>query len=488
MCVVPAGDQPPKANSTGATHKAASKTKRRRSSSHQRGSCPRKHRRQAAWAARTLAAAANLAAPAAAAAAPAVAAATAATADTPALLAPAAPAVDAPAVSAASAAAVDAPAVAAKSSAALRSSEATVAAASTLNALAALAAAAVAVDNPEAAARARAAVDAPAAATAEEPPVAAAAADVAVAEPAAAATAAAAKEAPVGVMAAGVAVPVVVGAHADSTAESQDFGSESEKRLCEDLVGLACEDVGSTPAAVILGAVLGALRRPDGPGVVSISGVLGDRALRFKKEGMVRVPASAATPIFNTQSVEEMTRAMLDEKPVDNGRRQVVMIPRLASTAVVRSSLARLCDLLFLVYGRRYEASEPEFLLTFPGATPQMPHGDAADKDQLGSPPRMTGAVTAVEDGSLLDTWPGTFCDLHKPDEQRCVVWTSSAERMLVPVGGFLTFRCDTAHRGVDNTDGRAILRRVDAYLTLCDSTMAGEPWRDENCPEVEVP
>jgi len=299
------------------------------------------------------AAAANLAAPVAAAAVTAVASATVAAADTPAVLDAASAVVDAPAVSTAAAAAVNAPAVAVASSAALSSSEATVAAASALNALAASAAAAGAVDNPEAAAAAPATVDAPAAATSVEPPVAAAAAIAAVAEPAAVATAAAAGEARVGGMAAGVALPVLAGAHAYSTAESQDFGSESEEVLCEGRVSLACVDFGSTSAAVILGAVLGALSRPDGPGVVSILGFLDDRALRFTKEGVVRVPASAATPIFNTQSVEEMTRAMRDGTPVENGRRQVVMNPLLASTAVVRSSLARLCDLFFHVYGNR---------------------------------------------------------------------------------------------------------------------------------------
>jgi len=221
---------------------------------------------------------------------------------------------------------------------------------------------------------------------------------------------------------------------------------------------------------------------------VSISGFLDDRALRLTREGVLRVPPSALTPIFNTQSVAEMTRAMRDGTPVDNARRQVVMNPRLASTAVVRSSLARLCDLLFHVYGCRYEASEPKVLLTLPEAKPQMPHGDAADKDQLENPPRMIGVVMAVEDGALLDTWPGTFCDLQKPGEERCVVRTSLAERMLVPVGGFLIFRGDMVPRGAENTARRAIPRRVHAYLTLFDSPMASEHWRDETCPVVEVP
>jgi len=104
-----------------------------------------------------------------------------------------------------------------------------------------------------------------------------------------------------------------------------------------------------------------------------------------------------------------------------------------------------------------------------------MPHGDAADKAQLGNSPRMIGLVMAVEDGSLLDNWPGTICELHKPDEQRCVVRTSLAERTLMPVGGFLIFCGDMVHRGVENTAGRTFLRRVHAYLTLCDSPMARE-------------
>jgi len=170
-------------------------------------------------------------------------------------------------------------------------------------------------------------------------------------------------------------------------------------------------DVGSTSAAVIRGAVLGALRRPDGPGVVSISEFLDGCALQFTKERVLRVPPSAATPIFNTHSVGEITRAMRDGTPVDNARRQVVMNPRLASTAVVRSSMALLCDLLFHVSGRPYEATEPTGLLTLPEAKPQMPFGDATDEDQLANLPRMISAVMAVENGSLLDTWPGTFCD-----------------------------------------------------------------------------
>jgi len=114
--------------------------------------------------------------------------------------------------------------------------------------------------------------------------------------------------------------------------------------------------------------------------------------------------------------------------------------PRWASTAVVKASLAWLCDLLFHIYGRRYAASEPKGLLTLPGAGPKMPHGDAADKDQLGNPPHMIGVVMAVEDESVLDTWPGSSCDLAAPGEKQCVVRTFMVERMIVPMGGISCF------------------------------------------------
>jgi len=93
-----------------------------------------------------------------------------------------------------------------------------------------------------------------------------------------------------------------------------------------------------------------------------------------------------ADPFFNTQSVEARKCAKLNGEPFDNRRRQVVMNPRWASTALVWSILARLCDILFDVHGLRYVASDPNMLLTLPRAKPQMVHDDASDKGKLGTP------------------------------------------------------------------------------------------------------
>jgi len=183
-----------------------------------------------------------------------------------------------------------------------------------------------------------------------------------------------------------------------------------------------------------------------------------------------------------------MRRSELDGAPVDKQRRQALMNPRWASNAVVKASLAPLCDLLFQIYGRRYVASEPKVLLTLPGARPQMPHGDAADKDQLGNPRRMIGVVMEVEDDAVLDAWPVWFCDLTAPGEEQCAVRTSMVERTIVPMGGAFVFRGDMEHRGVDNRALSRVLRRVYAYLSLRDAPMTSETWRDETCPVKENP
>jgi len=309
----------------------------------------------------------------------------------------------------------------------------------------------------------------------------------------AARTAEGARAAPAVVSAPGGALPPPCGPEqfppaprrAASTADSE---SDSEEILFEGRAGVALVDVGTTPDPVTRDCIFGALRRPDGTGVVFVSGFLDGDALRATGQGVSRVVPSAAEPIFNTQSVAEMRRAELEGAPVDKQRRQALMNPRWESTVVVKASLARLCDLLFHIYGRRYVASEPKVLLTLPGARPHMPHGNAADKNELGNPPRMIGVVMAVEDDSALDTWPGRFCHLTAPGEEQCVVRTSMVERTIVPMGGFLIFRGDMVHRGVENTALSRVLRRVHAYLTLRDSPMASETWRDETCPVKEMP
>jgi len=286
-------------------------------------------------------------------------------------------------------------------------------------------------------------------------------------------------------------VSSVVGASpvdAGSPAALHDSDSDTEVVLVEGRVGVADVNIGTTSAAIIRAAATCALQRPEGSVVLSISGFMDDAALRATKAGVLRVTPAMADPIFNTQSVEEMKRAQQSGEPFDNRRRQAVMNTRWASTALVRSSLARLCVLLSHVYGRRYVASEPMVLLTLPRAKPQRSHGDAADKKKLGNPPRMIGVVMAVEHGSHLTTWPGSCFQFVEPGDDQCAGRTCLAERVLVSVGGSIIFRGDMVHRGVENASLNVILCLFHAYLTLCDAPMASEHWRDETCPVKEVP
>jgi len=81
----------------------------------------------------------------------------------------------------------------------------------------------------------------------------------------------------------------------------------------------------------------------------------------------------------------------------------------------------------------------------------------------------------AVEDGSHLNTWLGSFCQFVQPGAEQCAVRTGLAERDLVSVGGFVIFRGDMVHRVVENASLNVILRRIHAFLTLCDAPMASE-------------
>jgi len=264
--------------------------------------------------------------------------------------------------------------------------------------------------------------------------------------------------------------------------------SDTEEILHEGCVGVPHVDVVTADASTLRASVLSGLCRPGGPGVLTMSGLMDKDAVRAARAAVLRALPRAAVPIFNTQSVVEMRLAEEQGAAVDKNRMQALMNPRWGATALVQANLSRVCDLLYHVYGVRYEASEPKVLLTLPGAPRQMPHGDAADKNKLGNPPRMIGVVMAVEDGSMLDTWPGCFSDDVPPGERVAVVRTALAERALVPVGGVILFRGDMVHRGVENASQSCILRRIHAYLTICGAPMSSEAWRDETCPVKEIP
>jgi len=145
-----------------------------------------------------------------------------------------------------------------------------------------------------------------------------------------------------------------------ATAKVQDSGSESAEIICEGRVGVAVVSVGRTPDAGIRDADLSALRRPDGPGVVSVAGFLEADELRATRQAVSRIVPSAAQPIFNTQSVAEMRRAMLDGAPVDRQRRQAFMNRRWASTAIVNLFCFLYCFTVWLPFCRQARPFVPK--------------------------------------------------------------------------------------------------------------------------------
>jgi len=258
--------------------------------------------------------------------------------------------------------------------------------------------------------------------------------------------------------------------------------------LMEGRFGGADVIIRTSSAATIQAAAARTLRGPEGSGVLSISGIMDYDALRATKDGVWRVIPAMADPIFNTQPFEDIMRARQNGEPSDNRRCQAVMNPRWASTAFVLASLDRLWDPLFHVYGGWYFSSEPKMLLTMSRASPRISDGDAAEKEKLENPPRNICVVMDAEDGSHLNTWPGSFRQFVEPGQEQCAVRTCLEEREFPSVEGFNISLGDMVHRGFENASLNVILRRIHAFLTLCDAPIANAHGREETCPVKEVP
>jgi len=253
--------------------------------------------------------------------------------------------------------------------------------------------------------------------------------------------------------------------------------------LMEGRVGVPHIDFLGSSAQVLHSEVEARLARPGGAGVLTLESFINDHDAALMEKAAERFNEDNTVPIFNSQPVSKM-----QGPGADLNRRQAVMKATWAATRalVVVARLDRLCDLMFYVYGRRYVASEPKILVSLPGAERQMPHGDDAEKKDVGTPPRTLGVVMAFYDTAFLDTWPRRFCDDSTNGELMSAVYRSEVERVHVKKGSIILFRGDTIHRGVEIMSADDLYRRVHAYLWLADEPISTE-WRDKTYPAKEV-
>ena len=238
-------------------------------------------------------------------------------------------------------------------------------------------------------------------------------------------------------------------------------------------------DVRIAGVDAVVSSLKGGLARPSA-GILLLAGLLQGRQLSSAKNAVAHVARWRALPIFNSQSVVEMQRLKGD---ADMGRRQLALPPGGGRTTI-DAAIEELCMLLHATFGRRYEASLPKFLVTMDGAPTQMPHGNSADDDGLGHPPRMVSVVMAVDDRAFLDAWPGEYCDAFGEGGVE-EVSTARAQRLHIAAGGMALFRGDVIHRGVENR-GKRYLRRVHVFLYLRDVTVK-KKWGRYTCPVREI-
>jgi len=234
-------------------------------------------------------------------------------------------------------------------------------------------------------------------------------------------------------------------------------------------------DVRMAGVDAVVSALKGGLARP-GAGILLLAGLLQGRQLSSVENAVAQVAGWRALTIFNSQSVVEMQWLKGD---ADMGRRQLKLPPGGGRTTI-DAAIEELCRWLHATFGRRYEASPPKVLVTMDGAPKQMPHGDSADDEGLGHPPRIVSVMMAVDDRAFLDAWPGEYCDDFGEGGVE-EVSTARAQRLHIAAGGVALFRGDVIHRGVENRDKR-YLRRVHVYLYPCDVTVK-KKWGRYTCP-----
>jgi len=205
--------------------------------------------------------------------------------------------------------------------------------------------------------------------------------------------------------------------------------------LMEGRVGVPHIDFLGSSAKVLHSEVEASLARPGGAGVLTLANSINDHDAAPTEKAAERFREDNTVAIFNTQPVSEMRGPVADLK-----RRQEVMKATWAATRVLVARLERLFDLIFYVCGRRYVASEPKILVSLPGAERQMPHGDDAERKDVGTPPRTRGVVMAIDDTAFQDTWPRRFCNDSTNGELITMVYRSEVERVHVKKGRIILF------------------------------------------------
>jgi len=131
--------------------------------------------------------------------------------------------------------------------------------------------------------------------------------------------------------------------------------------------------------------------------------------------------------------------------------------PALAEVLTVFHTL---CRLLSSAFGLNYASHQPAALISSPEAAEQRPHTDSCPPSLVMEPPRMLGALLAIEPGTHLSSWPSSLVAVLSGAK----IGGGSGEVVQLSVGEFLAFRGHTAHCGASNPSASAH-RRLHSYI-----------------------
>ena len=147
----------------------------------------------------------------------------------------------------------------------------------------------------------------------------------------------------------------------------------------------------------------------------------------------------------------------------------------------VLDAIDRVSRLLSVVFSVLYRPAKPVLLVSSPGADEQMPHCDAFPPCTVSDPPRLMGALVAVQDGTRLPLWRRSLIDVLAG--ARCGGGEPFVVR--VPLFACVVFRGDLVHCGAANPSP-SFHCRVHASLIAgpktgfdLDGTYPLPKWRD---------
>jgi len=238
-----------------------------------------------------------------------------------------------------------------------------------------------------------------------------------------------------------------------------------------------------------LGGPLPAMRRElgmggDGFGVVNI-GIPAATLQAVAAELPSIVDSLGRVTIFNSTSVETINLAGRDG---DHGRSMVPLTLQLLAgcggapgLSKVLDAIYRVSRLLSVVFSVLYRPAKPVLSVSSPRANEQMPHCDAFPPCTISDPPRLMGALVAVQDKTRLALWRRSHTDVLAG--ARCGGGEPFVVR--VPVLACVVFRGDLVHCGAANPSP-SFNCRVHASLIAgakrvfdLDGTYPLPKWRD---------